>query len=129
MPFDPSTKDRLMGVLRWPVSSKNYLDYLQELMTDVETYGGLDAIARIETLLSDYDDAKEAQLALRNSTQATMTRADVVEWDPKLGIASGRRAIADILKDIRAALGASGDPFGWVAQCRCETQTLRLRKG
>ena len=125
--FDPFTKDKLMGILRWPVSSKDHLDYLQVLMDDVVTYGGLDAIARIETLISDYEDAKLEENQLRLSTQASMTKADVVEWNPKLTIAGARSKVLGIVGDLRAALGVSADPFGW--DCECQSGTLRLRKG
>lgn len=116
-----------MGILRWPVSSKDYLDYLQALMDDVVRFGGLDAIARIESLIFDYEDARLEQNQLRLSTQASMTKADVVEWDPTLTIQGARSKVAGIVGEIRAALGAVSDPFG--TDCECESGKFRLRRG
>lgn len=116
-----------MGILGWPVSSKDYIDYLQTLMDDTETYGGEDAIARIEALILDYETASAALVTLTVSTQASMTKADVVEWDPKLTMGAAKTRVNSIVSRIRAALGVAPDPF--VIDEYCETRPLRLRRG
>lgn len=126
MSFLDTTRDKLMGILAWPVSSKDYIDYLQALMDDVVSYGGEDAIARIESLVLDYEAAQTALLTLTTSTQASMTKADVIEWNPRLTMGAARSRIGVIAAQIKAALGLNLDPLGWDCEC---ASTLRLRKG
>jgi hypothetical protein len=140
MPFQDSTRDKLMGILGWPVSSKDYIDYLQSLMDDVVLYGGDDAIARIESLIDEYDDAQAAVTAAVVSTQSSMTKADVVEWNPKLTAKATGRRVSCAVGQIKQALGVSAEPFGLAHDSGCctglygldvelPTRPLRLRRG
>jgi hypothetical protein len=140
MAFQDSTRDKLMGILGWPVSSKDYIEHLQSLMDDVVLYGGEDAIARIESLIDEYDDAQAAVTAAVVSTQSSMTKADVVEWNPKLTAKATGRRVSRAVGQIKQALGVSADLFGSDCDLGCGTglygldldfsqRPLRLRRG
>lgn len=140
MPFQDSTRDKLMGILGWPVSQKDYIDHLQSLMDDVVQYGGDDAIARIESLINEYEDAETAVTAAVVSTQSSMTKADVVEWNPSLTAKATRRRVSRAVTQIKQALGVSANLCGLAYDSGCCTglygldvetpiRSLRLRRG
>jgi hypothetical protein len=113
MPFQDTTRDKLMDILKWPASSVDYVTYLQSLMDDVVTATGEDAIARIEDYITEYEDAEAAVTAATVSTQASMIKADVVAWNPKLTARSQRSRVNRAVSRIKQALGVSPDPFGF----------------
>jgi hypothetical protein len=120
MPFALETRDQLMGVLEWPASDKDYLDYLQSLMTLVETVSGDPAVERIESLLSEFIAAQVQLVEAIGSSQASMTRADVVEWDPKLTYRNLGDRVNGLRSQISAALGVN---------LGCCDRVIKLRKG
>lgn len=78
MPFAEDTKVRVMMALELPLNVPAYVQYVQEALTSVETYGGDAAVTKIEALLTQFETA---QTSLNTEAgNAGLIRADVLEW-------------------------------------------------
>lgn len=77
MPFQPTTLDRVMGVLELPVTIY-YVQHVQNALNHVEAWGAEGAIERIESYLAEFDRQKALRRAA--SKDAGLIRADVLEW-------------------------------------------------
>lgn len=80
MPFAEDTKVRVMMALELPLNIPAYVQYVQEALTSVETYGGDVAVTKIEALLTQFEAAQTGLNA--ESANAGLIRADVLEWQP-----------------------------------------------
>lgn len=77
MPFATTTLDRIMGILKVPLT-RFYIEAVQDALDHAAVYGGEGAIARIEGYLTEYDTQKQA--SIEGIANAGLIQAGPLKW-------------------------------------------------